>query len=374
LDPNTHADPSDFQDCASFIRTPRPSHCGNINWISGDVINGPMYTHDQFFICGTPTFGRPGSQDRIESASDTGSAVVLSPATNPPCNNNPTYNGAAGNPQTAPVEVPAPSDNTNLLPYATANGKVFTGKTTITLNNGTANVINANASGCTVAPGCSVNLTTFPIIYVTNGSGCSSTYTPYFAGTANYTSANATCGNVFISGAYTAPVTIAAANDIIITGNIQTTLTGSAVAGLVANNFIRVMHAVATRSDGIDQNGNPYKFCDSGDDNVSGYTLTNLRIDAAVLALKHSFIVDNYDCGDPTGSLTVNGAIAQLFRGTVGTTNNGTVKSGYLKNYNYDDRFAFLQPPYLFDLAESAWQAIRETTCTPGSTDPGLAC
>ncbi len=367
LDPNTRSDPSDYQDCAAFIRTPRPSHCGNIQWISGDDVNGPMYTHDQFFICGSPTFGRANSQDRVESASDTGSSVVLSSS----CTNNPTYYGAAGNPQTAPVEVPAPSDNTNLLPYATAAGKVYTGRTSITLNGTTATVTNATAPGCSSS--CSVNLATYPIIYVNNGAGCSATYSPYFAGTGNYTAAT-TCGNVLISGTYSTPITIAAANDIIIKEDITTTLTGSAVAGLVANNFIRVMHAVDSRSD-TTFNGQTYYNCDSGDDNVAGYTLTGLRIDAAVLALKHSFIVDNYDCGEPiTGDLTVNGAIAQLFRGTVGTGGGGNVSTGYLKNYNYDDRFAFLQPPYLFDLAESAWQPIRETTCDPGNTNPLLAC
>ena len=30
-------------------------------------------------------------------------------------------------------------------------------------------------------------------------------------------------------------------------------------------------------------------------------------------------MVDNYNCGDPLGQLTVNGVIAQKFRGPVGT-------------------------------------------------------
>ncbi len=93
------------------------------------------------------------------------------------------------------------------------------------------------------------------------------------------------------------------------------------------------------------------------------------------MALQHSFIVDNYDCGDPiSDSLNVNGAIAQIFRGTVGTGGSGWINSGYLKNYNYDDRLAVLQPPYLFDLASSAWRVIRETSCTVGASDPALAC
>ena len=63
------------------------------------------------------------------------------------------------------------------------------------------------------------------------------------------------------------------------------------MAGLVANNFIRVEHGVTTRS------GSTSGSCGSAS-NISGQTLSNVAIDAAILALNHSFIVDNYDCGE----------------------------------------------------------------------------
>ena len=47
--------------------------------------------------------------------------------------------------------------------------------------------------------------------------------------------------------------------------------------------------------------------------------MPTVKIDAAILSLQHSFIVDNYQCGAKLGKLTVNGAIAQQFRGPVGT-------------------------------------------------------
>ena len=37
--------------------------------------------------------------------------------------------------------------------------------------------------------------------------------------------------------------------------------------------------------------------------------------------------------------------------------------SGYLKNYNYDDRLSLILPPYLFDLQNMEWGVFRETTC-----------
>ena len=207
-----------------------------------------------------------------------------------------------------------------------------------------------------------VNLTQFPIIYATNAT-CSSTYSPY---NVNY-AANTGCGNIFISGNYTTPITIAAANDIIVSGSLTTNLSGAAVAGLVANNFVRVMHGVTTRS------GTSSGSCGSAT-NVSGQTLSNVVIDAAILALNHSFIVDNYDCGATLGTLTVNGAIAQLFRGTVGTSSGGTVATGYLKNYAYDDRLKAQEPPFLFGLTDASWQITRETSCTINSGNVNTTC
>jgi Tfp pilus assembly protein PilX len=367
LDPNTYADPSSYQDCAAFYRTPRPSKCGNIQWVSGDTINGPLYTQDQYYICGSPTFGRAGSNDVMASAAPVNASdPVGHGAVIKGCSGSPTYNGASGNPKAGAGTIDPPSDNTNLLPYAQSYGKTYTGKTTISIAGNIATITNANVASGTPQ---SVNLATYPLIYVANGSGCSATYSPYFNGTSNYTNAT-TCGNVYIktTSDYTTSFTIAATNDIIINGNLTTNLNGSAVAGLVANNFIRVMH-------GVNRSGTTPQNCGFGDSNISGYTLNDPEIDAAILALQHSFIVDNYDCGSAiSGHLNVNGAIAQIFRGTVGTGGGGFNSSGYLKNYNYDDRLAVLQPPFLFDLASSAWRVVRETGCLPGSSDATIAC
>lgn len=90
-------------------------------------------------------------------------------------------------------------------------------------------------------------------------------------------------------------------------------------------------------------------------------TQTDVRIDAAILAIDHSFIVDHYDCGNSLGQLEVNGAIAQKFRGPVGTTR----PTGYIKDYNYDDRLRYLEPPHFFDPVEAAWHIQRETLDFP---------
>ncbi|MGH2981443.1 MAG: hypothetical protein ACRDKV_05325, partial [Solirubrobacterales bacterium] len=59
LDPNTYNVPADYADCAAWHRTPRPDDCSDIVWVSGDDVNGPAYTQDQYMINGgdSPVFG-----------------------------------------------------------------------------------------------------------------------------------------------------------------------------------------------------------------------------------------------------------------------------------------------------------------------------
>jgi hypothetical protein len=54
----------------------------------------------------------------------------------------------------------------------------------------------------------------------------------------------------------------------------------------------------------------------------------------------HTFQVQNYNVGSSRGQLTVTGAIAQEFRGTVGQS-----PAGYSKTYSYDTRFRSIAPP-----------------------------
>ena len=88
-------------------------------------------------------------------------------------------------------------------------------------------------------------------------------------------------------------------------------------------------------------------------------TMQDVTIDGAILAILHSFIVDNYNCGTKLGTLKVNGAIAQKYRGAVGTT--GKNGSGYLKSYNYDSRLRYLEPPSFIAPEKTAWVIGRQT-------------
>jgi Tfp pilus assembly protein PilX len=330
---------SQYSGCGVWYRQGRSSGC-EINWVTGDHVNGPMYTQDQLDVASgqAPVFGR--------TPSDTIATLASTSVCDGGCPSSAVFNGT----QATGVNVPEPADNSALLTDAQNNGKVYSGTTTIVLAGSTATVTNC-PSTCGLPQ--VVNLAANPIIYVQNASSCSpAQYSPY---TISYV--NTGCaGDVYISGTYSTSVTIAAANNIMVTGdttttNVGSTLTGNAVLGLVANQFVRVEHNCSAPT----------------------VSLNNLTIDAAILALQHSFIVDDFNCGATLGSLTVNGAIVQKFRGAVGTGGNSPV-TGYLKAYTYDDRLKYLAPPYLFDIISAAWTLTRENECVVGATAANQGC
>ena len=122
---------------------------------------------------------------------------------------------------------------------------------------------------------------------------------------------------------------------------------------------MRVWHPVDDRT------GTNYSSCDEDG------SPTNMQIDAAILALKGSFTVDNYWCGNSLGTLTVNGAIAQLHRGVVGTSNGNT---GYIKNYSYNDALKFRSPPHFLDPLQASWRVLRQGEQSPPCVKTAAAC
>ena len=158
-----------------------------------------------------------------------------------------------------------------------------------------------------------------------------------------------------LEGTYSGQLTIAAENDIIIDGNLVRT---------------RQRHARADRQQLRPRlppvsRPRPQRGRAAATARTAPARSRNLRIDAAILAIQHSFIVDHYNCGGPLGNLTVNGAIAQKFRGAVGTFSGSTAGLRLPKHYNYDDRLRYISPPHFLDPVESAWHVQRQTLDFP---------
>jgi hypothetical protein len=357
------------------------NYCGGpISFITGDSINGPIHSEDSISICGSPTFGRPGNNDAVEAAAATGAAFGWYSSCG---GSTPAFRTPSGKIDTSSVSITPPPSNTSLLSVTqtTPTNYHFSGKTTIVLSNSNMYVTNA-------AAGYTNHLLADPpngVVYVSTASGGScDTYSPFDPSYSDDT----TCGNAYVSGTYSTSLTIASDNDIIINGNICTTTavactgspTGNALLGLIANDFVRVYHPLinpdsdtgtgtdpcsVTTTTGSGRNQQTTTVTASDD---TANDLTNPVVYAAILAVNHSFIVDNYNCGDSLGTLTVYGAIAQLFRGTVGvqgTHSDGSVYAadGYTKSYDYDDRLASEEPPYFLNPVSAQWYVARQTEC-----------
>jgi hypothetical protein len=88
---------------------------------------------------------------------------------------------------------------------------------------------------------------------------------------------------------------------------------------------------------------------------ITARALRNPSFHSALITVQHSFRVQNYQYGTTVvGTLTVNGAIAQKYRGIVGLVGD----SGYAKNYVYDQRLKYDSPPKFLNPVASAWQIV----------------
>jgi hypothetical protein len=104
-----------------------------------------------------------------------------------------------------------------------------------------------------------------------------------------------------------------------------------------------------------------YHPINSSGNNLPTYNKVR-NIEAAILSLRHSFVVQNWHSGQYLGSLHVLGALGQKLRGPVGANNpNNGQKYGYVKDYEYDTRYKNIQPPYFLKPAANLWQVLTVT-------------
>jgi len=371
----------------------------------------------------TTTFGRSGQSpaDSIETpnvlaqgSSCTGTIVM-----------NGTPNNSVGTLQSPPddsqlLSVADGGVGTNSNGCYAGAGCVFTGPTTIVLDGPTGGVnamtVTNKSYGSPAGTATRVSFPSNGVVYVNATTSCSYAYSP-FASTgqlygsttldASDTTDNAGCGDAVVSAAtaasscsgttqvsgvcpYTQSLTIGAADDIIVASSLTTTTTasgcaggesggcpsGTAVLGLIADHNVRIAHALgSTRYAGETEQSclaSTGGTLDAYLNTNAAPSLINPVIDAAIFAVNDSFIVDDFDCGSDSnaskdnapsqlGTLTVNGAIAQNFRGRVAEGNPQV--SGYTKNYWYDPRLATIQPPYFLNPVGTTWVVTRLTEC-----------
>ena len=322
--------------------------CPAINFITGDHVEGPMHTNDTALVAGGATFGRSGHEPKDVVEIDGGTYGASSG-----CKSSAVYYTATEcYVTTGPILTPPPTDTS--LDFYVEPKYNYSGLTRIELKGNEMNVI-TYPKGVEVKE-TGVKLPPNGLIYVQAGEkGCGLTFNSEEADTTKEEEESKECGTVYVKGNYSSSLTIAGENNVIVNGNLYPTSvsgklgslpTGTAVLGLIASNYVRVYHPC------------------SGGTNKAG-SLENPWIYAAVLATGHSWIVDNPGCGAKLGELSVLGAIGQNYRGIVGTSGGGG-GTGYLKNYEYDDRLATDEPPYFLAPLKAGWKVVRETAPAPG--------
>lgn len=208
-------------------------------------------------------------------------------------------------------------------------------------------------------------------------------------------------GNVYVEGTVKGRVTIAAENNVIITGDLTINSTpksrapvGPDMVGLVSANSVVVYHPVVRSSSTsgpvratIKSSSNLSATCPTStsgtpsgspkngtltctwtttktfgqSDQASSYSNIPFPgqtdssgsrwIYASIQTLQRSFWVHNYNKGADLGKLSVRGSIAQKWRGAVGTNAN----TGFDKDYSYDSRLQFASPPYFPQWTNAAW-------------------
>ncbi|TFD30595.1 hypothetical protein [Cryobacterium cryoconiti] len=383
-DPDQNGD--DVATCEKYAWEGRPlpnppySQCSDIAFGNGDVINGPMHSNDTIRACDATfngivtTSNNPASGLRYLKRDSNGYSCSGQVFTK----GNPTYSPKVGMPQTN-SEMKNETRSDLPISVVAVPGCLYTGPTSITLtNNGKMTVrspwsIKTNVSGDPATSGTTPAVCGTPG-NVTNGLGSSSGATipvldrnlifvqnvPTTAGDPNrrptsgsgslpdgYSSSTCGAGNgigfpttneyvasiassygcrngdIFVKGALSGAMTLAAENYVYVTGDITYTTPLDDVLGLVGQNAVWVW--------------NPVRYSSGS---YSSLLSNNRTINAAILSVAHTFQVQNYDRGGGQGTLTVNGAISQKFRGIVRSGSNG-----YTKAYSYDARFRYIAPP-----------------------------
>jgi len=356
------------------VRSKDKANCTEIEFAPEDGVRGPMHTDDAANVCGNVEFGRKG-----EEPPDT---VEINGGVNLVCTgSSPTYNTATGT-YTKGKELKAPESDTSLKLYVESANE-FEGATHLVLN-GASNTIEVTNQGTTHTISWPAN----GLIYIgkkEKGGTCTYSYKQVAADLSNEVPEEEGCGTVYVNGSYSKSLTIAAERELIINGNIIPTgvtpgeePAGTETLGLIASHFVRIYHPVEQTYKKKGSSCEPHdteinsKTCERENntggcdaENVAG-SLESPWIYAAILSTSHSFLVDNPDCGNQKqlGKLNIYGAIAQKFRGIVGTA--GTPSTGYLKNYVYDERLATDEPPYFLAPLKAGWKVIRETAAEAG--------
>lgn len=379
--------------------------CQAIDLITGETITGNLWVNDSVFICGTPT---------INGTIYTAGSLIADPQDGSCTQGVP----AADWVHEAQTET-APTDDAVLGSVAQQDGCLYEGPTEIELlatggfdvyspdtpATGTTDTLNAATDTSTCVPAGGWAGGGGPVATPANGvvfvegcnPACNTNYEPLGATLATSVyepdtsgeSVGPQEGDAIVEGTDKGPLTIGAADNVVIDGDIcyeswgancetQPSAPGNAdVLALVAYNFVEVNHPMTKQgnswvNDALCAGTSPSELAPFGAGTTPDCDLKNPVIDAAILALNHQFDAHNYDQGASLDDVTIEGAISEDWRGPVGT--EGETDTGYVKQYTYDPELTYLSPPDYLNPGTSSW-ALGAIAATPGGCPAALtAC
>lgn len=349
----------------------------DIRFATSDLVDGDLYTKDAVVLSGTPTFlGRastywqrsfsPGADPAKPWKDDPGTAVADRPST------------AGSTILIADRSIDLPPTNQAIRdqadPAKGGTGCLYRGPTSIDLlADGRMSVHSPFTTGASAACGGdlsvarTLDLPPNGVVYVDSttaacpGGKVLGRYPldPEVPPPGDY---GCTAGDAYVKGTLSGRLTIATAGDIYAVGNTRYRdgVAGGDVLGLVAQGYVKVWKPV-----GCDFTPNPGYWCATkyNDTKEHFYNLLTgpdvvSEINAAIVSVDNSFIVQNYDKGARlVEKLKVVGGIYQRHRGAVGT-GGGSSGTGYDKQYVYDVRLKSLPPPYFLEPAAAPWQVV----------------
>ncbi len=382
--------------------------CNPVEWQDLDNITGPVYSNDSLFVNGTPsqvfnsgtetadpscayevdngpgytcttdtppTYGHaleapPSDNSELKATAIQGGCDYIGPTTI-------TFNTAGTMFASSPLSPGYPGNLTQSQP-STDTSACPTNGTGSFPNNGVI-YVDAACATCGSDSDNPFYSTTNGLSQLTNCSAC------YYGQTSNPGGE----GDAFVSdtwgggGGFSGHLTVGANNNVIIQGpiiykdctwagtpsesacnyNNATTSTPNDVLGLIANNFVEINRPVYNQNANGGNAGKVLPSCNGGawaaplcDPSTSKGDPTGssqgLTVDATILALSQSYVVDNYSLSPSEGSLYVYGSIQQDARGPVGLVGGN---NGYAKNYYWDARLPLYGPPYYLTPGTPSW-------------------
>lgn len=299
-----------------------PTDC-IVQFYTGDTIDGPAFSNDTFYVCGSPTFESTVSSGNIYSPS----AYIQESASS--CSGTATFDDGApvkvGNtpPQTSTVDL-SPAQKYGC--YIAGAGNTPTNVTMTLAQSGATTKITWSGSGASVQNA------------ATNTNNCASPIT----------ASSLTSALLYVDGTITVSGTVAGGLDIVAGTSSSSTPGNIVIPANITYPAGDIVTANGTSTDPSDALGL------IANNSVIAKEVTNLTVDAAILALQDSFYVQNWYQGS-YGTLTVFGSIAQNFRGPVGTFGGSGGTTGFTKKYTYDASLQTLWPPYFIPPTGAVW-------------------